>query len=242
MRRVMLRLTQPGEGTEDTRRRVTLGELVTRPDEAEKVLGVVETLADARLLTTGGDLDGSPEVVEVSHEALIRGWPRLKYWIEEDRPGLRTHRQLTDAAQDWQRSGYDDGILFRGTRLDQMNEWREHHLVDLNELERKFLDASAELQARERLAAQRRTRRIVAGLVAALVIISIAFLYAFNQSRLATLRGTEASACELAANVLAQFPTDPELSLLLAIEAAKKGEFRRRKTPCGESCRGHPCM
>src|SRR5204863_231160 len=69
-RRVLLRLTQPGDGTEDTRRRATLGEIVTRPEERDAVERVVRTLADARLLTTDGTDD---PIVDVAHEALIRG-------------------------------------------------------------------------------------------------------------------------------------------------------------------------
>ncbi|MGH8887622.1 MAG: TIR domain-containing protein, partial [Egibacteraceae bacterium] len=54
-RRVLLRLVQPGEGGEDTRRRARMDELVTRPDEESDVEAVVKALADARLLTTGRD-------------------------------------------------------------------------------------------------------------------------------------------------------------------------------------------
>ena len=57
-------------------------------------------LVDARLLTTGRDETGA-EVVDVSHEALIRGWPRLRGWIDADRAGLLIHRRLTDAAREW---------------------------------------------------------------------------------------------------------------------------------------------
>ena len=42
--------------------------------------------------------------VDVSHEALIRGWPRLRGWIEEDRAGLRLHRRLTEAAEEWHKA------------------------------------------------------------------------------------------------------------------------------------------
>jgi WD40 repeat protein len=221
-RRVMLRLTQPGEGTEDTRRRATLGELVTTPGEAEKVREVVGSLADARLLMTDTANEGGSEVVDVSHEALIRGWPRLRRWVEEDRQGLRVHRRLTEAAQEWHRASHDESLLFRGARLAQTAEWRERNQSALNELERQFLDASTALQSRERTAAQRRTRRIVIGLVAALVLISGASVFAFIQSRLAQKRGEEAFARELAATALSQLSVNPELSLLLATEAAKR--------------------
>lgn len=221
-RRVMLRLTQPGEGTEDTRRRATMSELVTQPGEAEKVRDVVTALADARLLTTDSSLGEGSEVVDVSHEALIRGWPRLRGWVEEDRQGLRMHRRLTEAAQDWQRSGRDDGLLFPAARLAQMTEWRKQNLTVLNELEREFLNASEELDERARRVVQRRRRVVLIGLIIALGLISAVSIYALYLNSLASQRGQEAFARELAANAMAQLSTNPELSLLLAIEAAKK--------------------
>ena len=48
----MLRLTQLGEGTEDTRRRATIDEIVTTSPEADAIEHVVKAMADARLLTT----------------------------------------------------------------------------------------------------------------------------------------------------------------------------------------------
>ena len=80
--------------------------------------------------------------VDVSHEALIRGWPRLRRWLDEDRAGLRLHRRITEAADEWQRSNRDPDLLFRGTRLIQAQEWRERNELELNPLEREFLDAS----------------------------------------------------------------------------------------------------
>ena len=46
-------------------------------------------LTDARLLTVS---DGE---VELSHEALLREWPRYRAWLEEDRIGRRLHAHLT---------------------------------------------------------------------------------------------------------------------------------------------------
>ncbi|MGH8554215.1 MAG: TIR domain-containing protein [Gammaproteobacteria bacterium] len=76
LRRVMLRLTQPGEGTADTRRRAGQKELWTQPEERPAVEKVISTLVDERLLTTSRAASGE-EQVDVAHEALIRGWPRL---------------------------------------------------------------------------------------------------------------------------------------------------------------------
>ena len=116
-RRVLLRLTEPGESTEDTRRRAALADLVTRADEHESTERVVRLLADARLLTTSGEPEAGEAWVEVAHEALIRHWPRLRGWLDEDRADLRVHRRLMDAAAEWQRLEQDDGSLYRGIRL-----------------------------------------------------------------------------------------------------------------------------
>src|SRR5258706_12197591 len=86
--------------------------------------------------------------VDVSHEALIRGWPRLRRWLDEDRAGLRLHRRITQAAEEWQRSNQDDELLYRGTRLAQAQEWRERNEAELNPLEREFLEASITLKQR----------------------------------------------------------------------------------------------
>ena len=160
-RRLMLRLTSPGEDTEDTRRRAALDELWTRREEQGSVEHVVAELAAARLLTTSMDASGERQV-DVAHEALIRGWPRLRRWIDEDRAGLRTHRRITEGTQEWLRMQRDESTLFRGARLAQAHEWREQHHDDLNDLEREFLDASHTRQVREAEAEQARQRRELA--------------------------------------------------------------------------------
>ena len=86
--------------------------------------------------------------LDVSHEALIRGWPRLRRWLDEDRASLRLQRRITETAEEWQRSNRDNDLLYRGVRLIQAQEWRERHKVELNPLEREFLDASIVLKQR----------------------------------------------------------------------------------------------
>src|SRR5262249_42895977 len=138
-RRLMLRLTQPGEGTEDTRRRATLDELVTHPAEAGSVEAAVDVPVGARPLTIGGEEAREGRWVDVAHEALIRGWPRLRSWLEEDRSGLRLHRRLTEAAKEWQRLHRDADLLYRGSRLSDAQAFAERQGETLNALERDFL-------------------------------------------------------------------------------------------------------
>jgi hypothetical protein len=90
-------LTELGEGTQDTRRRASIGELVGYATAQADVRKVLEVLAAARLITLG------PEAAEVAHEALIREWPRLREWLAQDRESLRLERQLGSAAEEWLR-------------------------------------------------------------------------------------------------------------------------------------------
>jgi hypothetical protein len=106
--------------------------------------------------------------LDVSHEALIRGWPRLRGWLDEDRAALRLQRRITDAAQEWQRFNRDKYLLYRGARLVQAQEWRVRHDVELNPLEREFLDASTRLEHRQR---QRRLIYWLAALVLGIFVL-----------------------------------------------------------------------
>jgi hypothetical protein len=107
---------------------------------------VLADLIDARLVTADAD------TVEITHETLLTAWPRLRRWLTEDREGLRIHRDLTDAARDWQHEGRDPSHMFRGARLAGAQDWAAHHGPDLNADERAFLAASQHDQ-------QRTTRR-----------------------------------------------------------------------------------
>jgi WD40 repeat protein len=214
VRRIMLRLTQPGEGTEDTRRRATMSELITRSTESEMVEGVRQVMADARLLTTSTDEQSGEQIVDVSHEALIRGWPRLRSWIEEDRAGLRVLRRLTEAVREWQPSK-DESLLYRGARLAQAIEWRERNEAVLNESERAFLKASVSQQE----AAERRRKRVIVGLAAGLLVALVLAGLALFQWRRANRQAQIAFSRQLVAEATAQLEHAPDLSLLLGVEA-----------------------
>ena len=135
-RDVFLRLTELGEGTEDTRRRAALNELVRQSAEATPLRAVLNILAEARLITLNEDS------AEVAHEALIREWQRLHEWLTQDRAGLLLHRHLTESTQEWERRGQDPAELYRGARLAQAREWAETNEERLNAPEQAFLTAS----------------------------------------------------------------------------------------------------
>ncbi|GJM42534.1 MAG: hypothetical protein DHS20C20_28160 [Ardenticatenaceae bacterium] len=135
-RSIFLRLTELGEGTQDTRRRAALAELLPQNDSRHTVAQVLKTLADARLLTTSDD------GAEVAHEALIRQWPTLQSWLDEDRIGLRLHHQLAEAARSWNHNNKDVSYLYQGERLAKISEWQSKTDIELNFLEQQFLFSS----------------------------------------------------------------------------------------------------
>ncbi len=238
-RRVLLRLVEPGEGTEDTRRRATWDELVTRAADGPAAAAVLRALVDARLLTVDADAAGGDERVEVAHEALIRGWPRLRGWLEDERAGLRAQRRLTEAAREWRRLGRDDGALYRGARLAEALEWRAGRDRDaaLNEDEQAFLAASAALRSAERRAGRRRAALTAsAALVALALTVGGALAWSQRQAAVrqeqAALRTRNAvvarqhgdTSRELAADAQAVRAANPDLAVLLAVAAARAAD------------------
>jgi len=178
-RGLFLRLAS-GEGDAVVRRRVPLDEVGATIDAA--VAGVVQALTDARLLTVG---EGT---VEVAHEALLREWPRLGAWLEEDGAGRRTREHLTESARDWESGGRDPGELYRGTRLATAVDWTADRLLELNETEKAFLAESRRATADE-VDRQRRTNR---RLRAFLGVAGLALVIAVGAAGLAAIRGGEA--------------------------------------------------
>jgi hypothetical protein len=149
-RRLFLRLVQPGEETEDTKRRVSFRELLPAdPARAEALKKLVRTLADrdARLITTEGT-DEADGTVEVAHEALISGWTQLRQWVDAERAGLRYRLHLTEAAQEWARAKpeHKEAYLYSGMRQAVCGAWIEMYRDDLTPTEAAFLEASEEAE------------------------------------------------------------------------------------------------
>jgi WD40 repeat protein/class 3 adenylate cyclase len=220
-RRTFLRLSGTGEGDSLTRRRVPLSEFDVEADAV--VNAVLARLTQDRLLTM------SDSTVEVAHEALLREWPRLRGWLEEDLQGHQLRQHLTQASKQWQATGRDVSELYRGARLSAALDWAATRGPDLNELERDYLAESR--QASERDAErQRRTNRRLRGLlvgtalflVVALVAGGLALVqrgHAREEAERAETQTRIASARELAAAAVANLDVDPERSILLALEA-----------------------
>jgi WD40 repeat protein len=218
LRNVFLRLTEVGHDVEDTRRRVRIEELVPQGTSAGTVRTLLGRLAEARLVT----LDQG--TAEVAHEVLIRRWPTLRRWLEEDREGIRLHRRLSDAARLWDAAGREPADLYRGTRLDAAAEWTRANGTQLNETERAFLNASvdesAQTQGRQ-LKANRRLRRALLGSGSLLLVAVALLIFALVSRHNAVHAQAAARSQAIATAAEGQVGRDPQRALLLARAALK---------------------
>lgn len=245
MQRILIDLTELGEGAEDTRRRVARAELAGQPWFRDDGAPVLEQLVSARLATADDD------TVQIAHEALIREWPRLGGWLAADRQGEHLRRDLAAAARRWAHAA-DDSYLFTGARLATAREWAAASPDRLDETSHAFLTAAThreERQAREAEAARQRelananalaaaetrrarvTRRLlyVAGVLALLAVA--AAIYALNRSGEAQRQAQRAEQSLVTATVARGAAeaesTRADQSRLIAVAAQSTAEAER---------------
>ena len=132
VKHVFLALTQLGDGTEDTRRRVLKPDLVNTFHSAGQVDEVIQKLADEKLVVTSEVMSKSAPserltVVDVAHEALIRHWALLRKWLDESRDVLRQARKLEASAQEWRDEGRKQNYLLLGWQITGATRFRQEH-------------------------------------------------------------------------------------------------------------------
>jgi WD40 repeat protein len=162
------------------RRPVTRNDLYTglpraaRPD----IDAILNAFAAERLVVLDGD------TAQLSHDVLLRAWPRLREWLEEDQASWILYGQLADAAAAWHDSHNDPSFLYRGTPLTAVRQavtrWSENpgRYPALTGIQRDFMHASERAVARS----TRRRRSAVAILALFALVASIAFVVA-SQAR-----------------------------------------------------------
>ncbi|WP_371660736.1 hypothetical protein [Streptomyces sp. NBC_00280] len=202
-RQLLLRLVRLGEDTQATRRRGTRRQLAAESTDPGKTEESLEALVRARLVT----LDA--ESVEITHEALLHAWPRLRDWIDEDRGGNLLRQRLEDDSRSWEESKRDSSLLYRGSRLEQAHTWaKSAGDTFLTRSAVQFLAASVRLR--------RRTVLISRAAVAAVVVLA---LLAAGAALIARQQRDDA----VFENVLAEADrvqyTDPSLSAQLSLVA-----------------------
>ncbi|MEN8235396.1 MAG: BTAD domain-containing putative transcriptional regulator [Actinomycetota bacterium] len=248
IRQVFLRLVAVEEGAADTRRRIPATELATIGVEADTLEQVLHDYGSHRLLTFDRDPNTRAPTIEVAHEALLSRWERLKIWIDERRDDLVLHRHLATAVAEWEENERTDAYLLGFGRLDHYEAFAAETDLALTDDERGYLAQSREHLDAERRRRRHSRRWILSGFAAAaLIAIVLAVAALANQRRAedasevaqhseqvaieeavradtaaaeARQQAARSRVLDLSGASQIALDEDPELSILLALEAA----------------------
>lgn len=216
---VLLGMVQLGQNADDSRRRLDLENHALLGVQQQVVNRVVERFTARRLITLDRDADGR-RTATLTHEALLRSWPRLQGWIEQDRAGLYLRQQLTEASLAWRRAGRDLGDLYRGARLETAREWRDGQLRgDVPGPVDEFISAGVRLEKAERRRARRARRALqtAAGVIASALVAYLVFQH--HETDVARHQALVALSQQAAASAETLEGSDVPDSMLVALSA-----------------------
>ena len=216
-REVLRSMTVASRDGRLTRRPVTRADIYSglpggaRPD----IDAILEVFAAARLVVLDGDS------AQLSHDVLLRDWPRLRGWLEEDRASWILYGQLADDAAAWHENHDDASFLYGGTHLTALQQAATRWSVDLQRypaltgVQRDFLHAS------ERAATRRsRQRRSAIALLAVLTLVAFIALVVVVQLKNAEGRALDQAIYNQTAAEALQFGTsDTPLAAQLSLAA-----------------------
>ena len=159
--------------------------LATRAELGDEYWTLAQKLADDRLVVTNRASDGK-ETVEVVHEALIRGWRRLREWMSTDRTFRTWQERLRVAVRQWEASDKDEDALLQGGPLEHAEDWMQERLTDLSEREQEYLQMSRALRDRRERSRRWRTRIATGAAIIFLILTGITWQFwrdAFSAAR-----------------------------------------------------------
>jgi len=221
---IFIRLTRldesavSGEGGRNTRRRVGLEELVPAGVELSATKALVKHLADARLVVTSRNAITNLEEVEVAHEALLRYWPRLANWLDENRTNLQLRETIRQAALTWEAGQKTaDDLVHKGVRLEDAKVLARQTGF-LNQLEADYVTACVALADSVERAASKRRRLTYASLTAGIII-------ALSLATFAYIQKNEVVKQKKVAETQKQLAAQAQLNVL---EAEKKAESAKK--------------
>lgn len=214
VRQLLLRLVSVRDDTADARRTADRASLLADSPDARATEDAMHAFAEARLLTMNA------ETVEITHEALIRGWPQLKDWIDADRAGHHTRQRIAADADLWVKARHDPAHLYTGNRLGTALEHVTGNLPELGPIGAEFIRSSL----RQRQLTAWRQRAFLVTLALVTVVAVAAAVVAFQQRGSAVAQSQEAVrqrdtalSRQLAAESLNLDDVEPNLAKQLAL-------------------------
>ena len=227
VRAVFQRLVTP----ERTRAIIDSSELRDIAPDIERIVG---HLVGTRLLVVQSRGEGAG-AVELVHESLIKSWPTLRRWLDENQEDAAYLAQIRAAAKQWDGKGRPEGLLWRNEAMEEARLWRSRYVGELPPREADFLDAVIELGTR---ATRRKRRAVIAAFAllgsltlaagAGIVMIREAQKGALEQKELAERNAAEAKRNEALAQE-AKRAAEDSAAIAQKKEAEAKDSFDRYK-------------
>ena len=193
-RQLFLRLVHVADDLPPSRASVALGDLPGW-DQAGSAEPVLATFVAERMITVDAD------AAQITHDALLTAWPRLRAWIEENTEELRDRGRITEGARAWAAAGQEEDALWRGSRLALAREWAAESgkRAALSGQALSFVEASVAAGAASERAARRRTRWLQSTVaVLAALVLAVAGLSGYAFSQRSAARGAEGTALHAA--------------------------------------------
>ena len=159
----------------------------------------------------------------MAHEALLRKWPLLRGWLDEEREFLIGKDQLEQDLLDWEKAPADqkNDALLSGLKLTRARTWLVAKPLQLSEDERAFIQASVAHHEMEATQRERFRRRVQQGIMAAAVVLAIVAAGAIWEWRDAKAQTAQAESRRLAATALLHRGDELDLPSLLSVEALR---------------------
>ena len=121
-------LTERGAGNREVRRPAKLEEIRATIDAPEAdIISVIDLFREegrSFLMPPAGVQIDSESVIDISHESLIRGWDRLKKWVEEESQSARIYKRLAESAALYSEGGER---LWGDPALQLALNWKDSH-------------------------------------------------------------------------------------------------------------------
>jgi tetratricopeptide (TPR) repeat protein len=123
---LFLCLSERAGGEALVRRMARLGEVAAvanaEPGEVTKVVRIFQEEGRNFIMASPWGELNAETVLDISHEALLRQWARLREWLEEEAKSADRYVRLADTAARWKAG---DAELLQGRELDRALEWRQ---------------------------------------------------------------------------------------------------------------------
>ncbi len=204
-KRVFQALSEKGPDNRETRRPTTIGSLALVTDAP--ITDIIRVVDDFRatgrsFLMPAAMVPLNPlSVIDISHESLIRGWRRMRQWVDDEAESAREYRRLAETAL---LHAQGTAGLLHDPDLDHVLAWRnkEHPTADwarryqpgfepaMAFLEQSGLARDAERQQRH--VARRRVQIASSAATAIIAIVAVVAVWQWVVARAASGRAQQA--------------------------------------------------